>query len=1095
MKGLYWVFVGAFLMAVGCTQNKSNTLFIKRESAHTGITFKNELKASPQLNILNYLYYYNGAGVIAGDFNQDSLTDLYFTSNQGQDKLYLNTGNLTFQDITQSSNIQNSSGWTTGAVHVDINNDGLLDIYVCKVGNYKDMEGTNLLYVNQGVDEKGIPEFKEEAAKYNLDFSGFSTHAAFLDYDLDGDLDMYLMNHSVHPNRTYGRGAQRKKVDELSGDRLYQNDGETFIDVSATAGIFQGKSGYGLGLSVSDINNDAYPDIYIGNDFFENDYLYINQKDGTFKELISEDDQKLGHTSHYSMGNDIADINNDGLTDILSLDMLPENLNTYKTSGPEYGYPIYQQYLKNGYAPQYMQNTLHLNLGNENFAEVGNLSGLSATEWSWGTLVADFDNDGLKDVFVSNGIKGATNDMDFINFISNESIQRRIDQGMLETDMPLIQEIPEKKIPNYFFKNLGDGTFEDVTDNWTKKEPSFSNGCVYADLDNDGDLDIIVNNVDEEAFVLENTSSAPNNLTVTLKGNKKNGFGIGAKIISYSQSQSIVQENFVSKGYLSAVSPTIQLGLGKDSIIDSLKVIWPGGAYETLYNLSLPNQIKLQQSNAASNYFQDLEKPKEMYFSTKDSLVDFVHKETTSLDFDREPLVPFANSNEGPHVSVADINKDGLDDFFISGAKKQSSALYVQDKTGGFQRQQTELFDLNADNEDTSHTFFHANKGDYPDLIVVSGGNEYTEGEPLRPRLYLNKSGSYELDKDQFKDIETNASKVIADDFDKDGTQELIIVSDQLPTAYGKTPKQYFLKQNGLGDFEDVTQQTIPQLEFLGNIKDIISMDVDQNGYPDLIVVGHWFPVSIFLNDGNTFELQQSNGLDNTHGWWNTVKAADMDGDGDMDLLCGNWGLNSKIKASKERPVTLYQNDFDDNGAIDPIVTYYHKDTETPFASKDELSKQMPILNKKFLFYKDFAKASLEELFGKEKLEGANKKKVFLLNTTYFENDGTGSFSIRKLPKMAQSSSVNAIFINDIDGDGDNDALLTGNTFEISTQLGRLDASHGLLLKNDGNGNLISAENMNVSGAAREIEQITIDGTRHFIITRNNDRPVFLVKN
>ncbi|MEL6484151.1 MAG: VCBS repeat-containing protein, partial [Bacteroidota bacterium] len=485
------------LLISSCSEEK--TLFQEVSDGHSNITFNNTLTDTPELNILNYLYYYNGAGVIAADFNNDNLIDIFFTGNQVPDALYLNQGDLIFEEVTQKAGISPTSSWSTGASYVDINSDGLLDIYICKAAGYRSLKGKNLLYVNQGLDDNGIPQFKESAEAYGIDFSGLSTKASFFDYDLDGDLDMFLMNHSVHPNRNYGKGSQRKGYNPISGDVLYQNNNGKFIDVSEEAAIFQGKAGYGLGLAISDVNQDGYPDIYVGNDFFENDYFYINQQDGTFQEIISTQPDMLGHTTHFSMGNTITDINNDGWTDILSLDMLPENLVTYKTSGLEYGYPIYRQYLKNGFSPQYMQNTFHLNLDGERFAEIGNLSGISATEWSWGTLAADFNQDGLKDIFVSNGIKGATNDMDFMNFIANEGIQRRIDAGMKKTDLPLVNEIPKKKVPNYFFRNNGDLTFSDVSEEWMKSVPTFSNGCAYADFDNDGDLDLVINHVDKKA--------------------------------------------------------------------------------------------------------------------------------------------------------------------------------------------------------------------------------------------------------------------------------------------------------------------------------------------------------------------------------------------------------------------------------------------------------------------------------------------------------------------------------------------------------------------------------------------------------------------
>ncbi|WP_420320526.1 VCBS repeat-containing protein [Flagellimonas sp.] len=1089
------VFVLLF-SAISC-QTKAEKQFKKLPSERTAIDFANQLSETPELNILTYLYYYNGAGVVAGDFNNDSLIDLYFTGNQVSDELYLNKGQFTFQKSTKLAGIDNASGWTTGATHVDINNDGLLDIYVCKVGNYKHLDDANRLYINQGVNDDGIPMFKEDAKSYGLDFSGFSTHASFFDFDLDGDLDMYLLNHSVYPNRTYGKGNQRKKADKLSGDVLFRNDNGKFVDISAEAGIFQGKSGYGLGLSISDINNDGYPDIYVGNDFFENDYLYINQRDGTFEEVISHPQNKLGHTTHYSMGNDIADINNDGLMDIISLDMLPENLETYKTSGLEYGFPIYQQYLKNGYAPQYMQNTLHINLNGENFAEIGNLSGLAATEWSWGALLADFDNDGKRDVFISNGIKGATNDMDFINFISNDNIQKRIEQGMSASDMPLINEIPEKKIANYFFKNNGNLTFLDVTEKWLDNETSFSNGSIYADLDNDGDLDLVVNNVNEKAFIIENTGTENHSLTIEFKGNEQNTHGIGAKVISYSKSHQISQENFVSKGYLSAVAPKMHLGLGKDSIVDSLKIIWPGGAHQTLQNVTTNTTITLDRVNASSNYFETQIGNGDIQFSKMDSLVNFVHDERASLDFDREPLVPFASSNEGPDISVADVNNDGLDDFFIGGAKTQGSELYVQDKNGQFASQQAPLFHETATNEDTSHLFFNANGDDFVDLIVVSGGNEFKNGKPLKPRLYLNQNGKFTLAENQFGGVEVNASKVLPIDFDKDGDQDIVILSDQVPGKYGKTPRQYLFSNDGNGYFEDRTQEIIPEFEYIGNIKDAVSIDIDSNGFEDLVVVGHWMSVSVFLNDGKQLRLQKNNGLQHTQGWWNTIEIADMDKDGDLDLVCGNWGLNSKFKASREQPITLYLADFDDNGSEEPVITHYHKGTETPFASKDELAKQMPFLNKNYLSYKDFAAATIQDLFGKEKLQKAEKKSVVELASVYFENNGQGNFTKRALPKMAQASSIFDMALDDVNEDGFPDLLIVGNNYEISTQLGRLDAFHGLILQNDANGNFGIAKNkgFNLFGAIRTLKKITIAGKPSYVAGRNNDSPIFLVKN
>ncbi|MCK0161532.1 VCBS repeat-containing protein [Allomuricauda sp. F6463D] len=1093
MRGQLWIIFGFVLTLTSCGKKETKTLFVQKDSQHTGITFNNQLTQNPDLNILNYLYFYNGAGVAAGDFNGDGLVDLYFTSNQEQDKFYLNQGDFIFKDITTTAKLINESGWTTGVTQADVNNDGLLDIYISKVGDHGVIRGHNLLYINQGNNQDGIPTFKEESKKYGLDFIGYSTQAAFFDYDLDGDLDMYLLNHSVNPNRSYGKGAKRKIVDSMSGDILFKNENGRFIDVSKEAGIFQGSIGYGLGLAISDINNDGYPDIYIGNDFFENDYLYINQQDGTFKETISDDDKKLGHTTHFSMGNDIADINNDGLSDIISLDMLPEDLETYKTSGLEYPYPVYQQYLKNGFAPQYMANTLHLNLDGENFAEIANLSGIDATEWSWGALLADFDNDGFKDLFISNGIQGVTNDMDYINYISNEDIQQNIEKGLSDKDMALIDRLPKKKVQNYYYKNNGGTDFTNVTDTWGPQLDSYSNGSVYADLDNDGDLDLVVNNVNQEAFVMENTLEGGNFTKIKFEGSPKNKFGIGVKVLVFNNNKVAVQENIATRGFMSAKDNSLNFGHGKDTIIDSIQVIWPAGKFETLHNIKANQVLEVSYSNASGNYFTNIT-PKNPEYEPSSQSIEFVHKEYPSLDFDRNPLIPFAYSNEGPSTAIADINNDGMDDLFICGGKTQASKLYLQDEKGNFNAHQPELFDLDAINEDIDQVFADIDNDGDLDLIVVSGGNEFTTGKPLQPRLYRNNKGIFTKDEENFSELEVNASKADVVDFDNDGDLDLFITSNAVPTKFGEKSEQYLLENDGKGNFKDVTSSFAPELKNIGNVKDFIWKDLDKNGFQDLIVVGHWIPVTIFLNNGKQLLPQKDNGLAKTNGWWNCIEVADLDNDGDLDLLAGNWGLNTKFNASTKKPITLYINDFDDNGSIETVVTHFHGDRETAFASKDELTKQMPFLNKKFLFYKDFAKASLEELFGDDKLEEATKRKVYLLATSYFENDGNNNFSIKELPRLVQSSSVNDIYLVKNSEERINEILMVGNNFEISTQLGRLDASHGFLLQNDNNGTITWKQNLGISGAARKIEKINRNGNAEFIITMNNGAPVFLVQ-
>ena len=1098
LKKTYICVIIFFLLFYSC--NKNEKLFHKLGVKQTGIGFVNKLSDTPELNILTYLYYYNGAGVSVGDFNNDGLVDIYFTSNQEEDKLYINLGNFKFKDITSQVGIENKTGWTTGVSIVDINNDGLLDIYICKTTPIFNNEAdSNLLFVNQGI-KNGVPFFKEESSRYGLDFKGYSTQAVFFDYDLDSDLDMFLLNHSIHPNRTYGNGRKRNNIDVLSGDKLFENIDGFYKDVSKETGIFQGEIGYGLGVSVSDINNDGYPDIYVGNDFFENDYLYINQKNKTFKEVISNDKYKLGHTTHFSMGNAINDLNNDGNMDIVSLDMLPENLNTYKTSGLEYPYQTYESYLKNGYSPQFMQNTFHVNSGNGSFKEIGFLSGIAATEWSWSPLIADYNNDGEKDIYITNGILGATNDMDFINFISNEAIQKKLNDKMTEKEMDLVNMIPKKKLQNYFFKNNGNNTFDNNTNVWSENNVSYSNGATYADLDNDGDLDIVVNNVNEVAFILKNTlkkdSTKSNFLKVKFKGSKNNIFGIGTKVYAYTNGKLIANENYTTRGYLSSVEPNIHMGLGQHKNIDSLKVIWTNGKYQTIKNVKANQEITVAIINAKVDFYSKSKNQHTSFLQNTSPLFNFKHDDNSSIEFNRDPLIPYASTNLGSSTSVSDVNNDGLEDVFICGAKHQSSQLLIQNKDGSFKSVQEKLFIENAINEDVYSLFFDANRDGFKDLIVVSGGNEFKRGKPLKPRLYINNKGFFVKDSIQFKNVEINASKVVTVDIENDGDLDVVMTSNLIPWQFGKKPQQYIFENDGKGNFNNVSATFGKEFQNIGNIQDVFWTDLNGDKLNDVIAVGYWMPISVFINDGKKLNLQTNNNLEATNGWWNSVQVEDFDKDGDLDIVAGNWGLNTRLKASVSQPITLYSNDFDDNKTIDPVVTCYYQNKETTFSSKDELAKQIPLLNKKYLSYKDFAKADFYDLLPQDKINNAYKKRVYELASCYFENQGNNTFKRHELPVMTQISTVNDILVDDFNNDSFLDVLLVGNNYDISTHLGKLDASHGTLLLNNKKGffNEVENQQFDISGPARDIQKIIINDSIYYIISRNNDTPIFLKK-
>lgn len=1075
----------AFLIVLGLgCRSENDTLFERQSSAKTGVTFQNLLVSDSTLNILNYLYFYNGAGLAIADFNNDGLEDLYLVGNQVADEIYLNETNFHFKNVTSQAGIENEGGWSTSVSVVDINADGWLDIYVNKIGNYRSLSGRNLLYVNQGVGNDGVPTFLEKADSYGLGLVGFCTQSSFFDFDLDGDLDLFQLNHSVHPNRSYGNGRLRTLYDSLAGDRFLENIGGFYIDRSKEVGIYQGRIGYGLGISVGDLNHDGYPDLYVGNDFFENDYLYLNNQGKEFVELNSQDQFALGHTTHFSMGNMIADINGDGRNDILSLDMLPKDLFTYKSSGVEFAYPIYQSYLKNGYRPQYMGNTLHLNNGSGAFAEIGALTGIAASEWSWSVLVADFDMDTRKDIHITNGIPRATNDMDFINFVADPEIQKSIEAGDFETYQTFIDEMPVKKVVDFSFSQERELIFQHTSREWFDGKENFGAGSSYADFDNDGDLDLVINNTEGAPFVYENKAQtgSRNYLRVRFEGGKGNRFGIGATLLLVDSTQHAYIENYPNNGYLSSL-PVIHTIPVLTDTIDALTATWPGLKVQELTDVASNQLIVLRESDA----FQKKE------FNPTASIdgieLDFKHLEHTSLEFEREPLIPFAKGYEGPKISIADVNNDGRDDFYISGAKTQSGALATQN--------QKLTFDFNVLEEGrdkvkeiVDQLFLDVDLDGDQDLFLVAGGNEFKNGDPLVPLLFINEEGSLNKSDQDFSAIKVNASTVSRLDYNRDGYPDILVTSNSRPGAFGRHGGHHLLC-NMKGSYKDVSTTVAPALNDLGPIEEVVIMDLDRDGDDDMIIAGYWFPLTVFMNDNGTFGSPKY--ISESAGLWNSLAVSDFDQDGDLDILAGNWGLNSKLSASQTEPLRVYLKDFDQNGSVDPIVTYYHDHQETILVSKDELAKQIPKINKKYLSYKDFATASVYDLFGTNELGEAEVLEVTELATCYFEKIRDG-WRKKQLMLEAQVSSIHAQLVYDFNKDGYDDVLLAGNTFELNTQLGRLDASHGLVLLNDRAGFFRVAEDQpyRLDGAVRDIKQITVGAEPYMLVARNNQTPLLI---
>ena len=1068
------------MLFMGCS-GKEQTLFTLLSSSKTGIKFQNLLQENETFNVLNYGYLYNGGGVAVGDVNNDGLEDIYFTGNMVASRLYINQGNLKFKELAAQAGVQAEGYWNTGTTMVDINADGWLDIFVCRSAAKTATYRQNLFFIN---NQDGT--FTEMAKDLGLLDTGYTTNALFFDMDRDNDLDLYLLNHSVQEYAGFDRltGELKNKIDPDYGDKIYENIGGQFFDVTLISGIKTNVLGFGLGVVSADFNEDGWPDIYVSNDYNEEDYLYINNQDRTFTESLRE---YMDYTPLFSMGSDVADINNDGTMDIVALDMLPESQERQKiVLGPD-NYEKHSQLTKTGFHHQYMRNMLQVNQSGQFFSEVGQFSGISNTDWSWAALVSDYDNDGWNDLFVTNGYKRDYTNMDFISYAVQQRLNQQQNNSEIEV-MNLINEIPSSLQENYIFRQTQPLQFEKMNQSWGFDHPTLSNGAVYSDLDNDGDLDLVVNNIEKPASIYRNNSeklSSNHSLSLQLvDATSSNREGIGAYVTVYSGENTLHRLNQPVRGFQSSVSRKLHFGLGQQGVVDSIGIRWPDGQIQNLIIQKSVSELTIEKSQNLKPATQS-EKPPTLFANSNDTrLESIVHRENEFVDFKRERLLPFYLSTKGPKMTTSDINQDEKTDIYLVGAKGSPGQLLVQNSSGDFQPKNEPAFEQAIENEQTAALFFDANGDGDEDLYTVSGGNE-NQGEQLQDRIYINQNGRFIDALDLLPKENLSGSCVVSSDVDNDGDLDLFVGTFGIPGQYPLSDQSQLLINNGNGSFS-MQNHRMPHQNRLGKISDGIFYDIDQNGFDDLIVVGHWMKPKILLNTNGRFSLMEAPFLENLEGFWNSIEKTDLNNDGQMDFLLGNLGLNSQLKS----PVKLFYKDFDDNGSIDPILCVEENEQWVPFISKDDIQSQIAYLKSKYISYASYADQSIGDIFSEDELSDVRELYITNLSSGILLSNNDLGYAFVAYPKEAQLSPIYAQLPLDYNRDGNIDLITGGNLFGTRVKLGRFATSKGELFEGDGTGQLkavgYAKSGLFNRGEIRDMKLVKIRNIWHLIVARNN---------